>query len=79
MAAATLTVSDLIREASRRSGLGQEALAGVLGMSRQAISARMTGRTPWTLSEVATLARLLDLDAHVILDAASDGDEVTAA
>ena len=78
MAAATLTVSDLIREASTRSGLDQSALAGRLGMSRQAISARMTGRTPWTLSEVAALARLLDLDAHVILDAASDGEDVLA-
>lgn len=78
MAAATLTVADLIRDAADRYGLGQSALAARLGVSRQAVSARMTGRTPWTLSEVATLARLLDLDAHVILDAASDGEDVLA-
>lgn len=78
MAATTLTVADLIRDAADRYGLSQSALASRLDMSRQAISARMTGRTPWTLAEVSALAQLLDLDPHVILDVARDGDEVIA-
>lgn len=80
MASATdLHVADLVQEAAHRLGLGQAALAGMLGISRQALNARMTGRTKWTVSEVATLARALDLDLYALLDGASDGDEVLAA
>ena len=76
MAATTLTVADLIRDAADRYGLSQSSLAARLGMSRQAVSARMTGRTPWTVAEVSALCQLLDLDPYVILDVARDGDEV---
>lgn len=79
MASATDThVADLVQEAAHRLGLGQAALAGILGISRQALNARMTGRTKWTVSEVATLARSLDLDLYALLDSASDGDKVLA-
>lgn len=78
MVTSSLRVADLIRDAADRYGLSQSALADRLDMSRQAVSARMTGRTPWTLSEVAALSQLLDLNPHALLDAASDGGEVLA-
>ena len=80
MATATdLRVSDVVRDAADRLGLTHAALAGVLGISRPALTQRLTGRTRWTVSELATLARLLDLDLHAILDTTSDGGDVSAA
>lgn len=80
MATATdARVADLVRAAADDHGFTQVTLAGRLGITRQALSARLCGRTRWTLSEVSTLAQLLDLDVHALLDATSDGGEVTAA
>lgn len=74
-----LRVSDLVRDASDRLGLSQGALADHLGITRPALNARLQCRTRWTLTEVTTLARLLDIDLYALLDSASDGDEVLSA
>ena len=73
------TASDLIRGAAARDRLPQGDLADSLGMSRQALSARITGRTGWTLSELRTVAQLLGLDFYELVDASlpeGDGGEV---
>lgn len=71
-------MSDLVRDASDRFGLTQAALAERIGISREALSARLNGRAKWDLSEVVALSQLLDLNAYALLDAASDGGEVLA-
>lgn len=76
--AADIRLAGLVREAAARTGYTQQALAGILGITREALSARLNGRARWTLSEVAALARALDLDLYALLDSASDGDEVLA-
>ena len=79
ISATDLRVSSLIREAARRRGLTQTDLADAAGMSRRSMGARITGRTQWSFTEVSALAPVLDIDAEVLLDAASDGDEVLSA
>lgn len=79
MAPTDLRLSALIREAMNRDHLTQAAVADLLGISREAVSARLNGRTLWTVSEVAALGRALDINPGVLLDAASDGYEVLSA
>ena len=71
-----LRISDLVRDAADRFGLTQDALAQSVGLTREQFNARINNRTRWTVTEVAALAKLLDLDLYTLLDAASDGDEV---
>lgn len=73
-----LRISDLVRDAGDRFGMTQDALAGSVGLTREQFNARINNRTRWTVTEVAALARLLDLDLYALLDSASDGDEVLA-
>lgn len=74
-----LRLSDMVREAAHRAGLTHQALAGIVGLGRVPFTDRMRGRTPWSVSELTSLARALDLDLYALLDSAVDGDEVTAA
>lgn len=73
-----LRISDLVREASDRFGLTQDSLAGTVGLTREQFNARINNRTRWAVTEVADLARVLDLDLYALLDSASDGEEVLA-
>jgi len=51
-----------VRAEAARRGLTQADMAGLLGMSRMAVSDRYRGRTPWTLDELSTVAGILRLD-----------------
>ena len=55
--ALSATVSDNIAAEAGRRRLTQGQLAAGLGMGRQSVQARYTGRTPWTLDEVQRAAR----------------------
>ena len=61
-------LSEQVSQAARRLGLTQTALAAMVGISDIAFSRRMNGHAKWTLSEVATLARVLELDLHALLE-----------
>jgi transcriptional regulator with XRE-family HTH domain len=50
-----------------RRGMGQQALADQLGISRQALSARLTGRTQWTVDDLAAAAAALDVPVADLL------------
>ncbi len=50
---------DRIAKAIRRSGLRDAHFARSLGLSTPAMSDRMRGRTRWTLTEAALIARML--------------------
>ncbi|MEU2200703.1 helix-turn-helix transcriptional regulator [Isoptericola sp. NPDC019482] len=47
-----------VRFETARRGMLQQDLAMVLGRSRSAISARYTGRVPWSLDEIGRIAVL---------------------
>lgn len=66
-------VVDLVREQLHKLGMTQAALAGALGISPGTMSERMTGRSRFTVDEVARLARILGLDLHALL-----GEELAA-
>ena len=79
MASATdLRLSSLVEEAARRRNLTVDDLAEVAGIHRVSMYDRLRGRTRWSFAEVALLAPALDLELGVLLDSASDGDEVLA-
>lgn len=61
-------LSEQVSDAARRLGLTQTALAAMAGISDTAFSRRMNGHTKWTLSEVAKVARVLELDLHALLE-----------
>lgn len=59
-------VDAVLADALRDSGLTQRAIGFRLGLSAQAVSDRMRGRTSWTTREVPVVCQLLNLDvAHV--------------
>lgn len=60
-------------EASRRS-MTQERLATVLGMSQQAISDRLRGRTPLTLDELDVLAAAFGMTVTELIDGSRSPD-----
>lgn len=60
--------ADEVRAAMARKRKTQNDVAGELGLSRQAVSDRLRGRTPWTVSEIHQLARLLDVPACALVD-----------
>jgi transcriptional regulator with XRE-family HTH domain len=63
------TVSAEVRAWMARRGLSQEALAERLGISRQALSARLTGRTQWTVDDLAAAAHALNVPIADLLSA----------
>ena len=56
-----------------RRGMGQAALAEYLGVSRQALSARLTGRTQWTVDDLAAAAAALDVPVAELLSSPHRG------
>lgn len=51
-------VSDAVRDAATERGMTQAKIAADLGMTRQALNARLRGHTHWTVSELPQLAQL---------------------
>ncbi|PFG38921.1 DNA-binding Xre family transcriptional regulator [Georgenia soli] len=50
-----------IRLEAARHGLAQNDIAGIVRISRSAVSLRSTGRVPWTLDEVGRLSQALGI------------------
>ncbi|WP_372593577.1 helix-turn-helix domain-containing protein [Actinotalea sp.] len=63
----TAAIADAVREHLRRRGVSQRTAGPLLGMSQQALSDRLTGRTPFTLADLERLADLLDLPVSDLL------------
>lgn len=65
-------VSSEVRAWMGRRGIRQQELADAMGVSRQAISARLAGRTQWTVDDLAAAANALDVEVTTLL-AGPDG------
>jgi len=50
-----------------RRGIGTQELAQAVGVSRQAMSARLTGRTQWTVDDLAAAAEALHVPVAELL------------
>ncbi|MCV7186995.1 helix-turn-helix domain-containing protein [Mycolicibacterium thermoresistibile] len=50
-----------VRAEMARTKRTQSALAHSIGMKQQALSRRLSGRTPFTVDEIAEIARCLDV------------------
>lgn len=61
------TLAVKVRELVARHGLTQGDVGVVLRLSQQAVSDRMTGRTPWRMGEVEALAASLNVEVRVEL------------
>lgn len=55
-------IADKVRGVAAEKRKDQESIATILGLSRQAVNQRFTGRVPWTAPELQTLAEKLDVD-----------------
>jgi transcriptional regulator with XRE-family HTH domain len=64
---AEVTFPSLRAELARR-GMTQNDMARILGCSQGHISARMAGRAPWRVSDLAKIARYMGVPLAVILD-----------
>lgn len=53
-----LTLEDVIARALRAQGLSQKTIAHRLGLSQQAVSDRITGKTHWRTTELPVVAQL---------------------
>ena len=60
-------VSAEVRSWMGRRGLRQADLAESIGLSRQAIGARLKGRTQWTVDDLAAVAKALGVSMDVLL------------
>lgn len=70
---------DLIREARRRAGLTQSALAARAGTAQPAIARWESGRTAVSLDDVLRLVRLCGFDLELMLVPRDDTDMAQAA
>ena len=50
-------------------GLNQQALCAPLGLKKGAVSAKMTGKTTWTIHDIAAVAEFLNVSPLYLLDA----------
>lgn len=50
-----------VRAEMARAGKNQQDVAAHLGISQQSVSRRMSGSTPFTIDELAAIARMLDV------------------
>jgi transcriptional regulator with XRE-family HTH domain len=64
-------VSTEIRAWMARRGLTQQDVALALGISRQAVSARLNGQTQWTLDDLAAVAEALGVSVTTLLSSPS--------
>ena len=73
-------VAATVREVLKSRGLSQQEAAPIFGLSQQALSDRLRGRTPFTLVDLdrladhlgITVAELLEPPASVVDDEAAD-------
>lgn len=70
--------NNLVREARRRRGLTQAALAALAGTTQSAIARLESGRTSPSFDDVIRLLRLMDLDLDFMLVERDDSDWVQA-
>lgn len=63
----TSSTAQAVRQHLRQRGLSQTAAALALGLSQQAVSDRLTGRTPFTLADLERLAVLLGVPVSELL------------
>jgi transcriptional regulator with XRE-family HTH domain len=61
-------VAATVREVLKARGLSQQEAAPIFGCSQQALSDRMTGRTPFTLEDLGRLAEHLGIPVAELLD-----------
>jgi transcriptional regulator with XRE-family HTH domain len=61
------TVGDNVRAEMVRQRRTQVELAGQLKVSQQAVSAKLAGRSPFTVEQLLTIAAWLDLPASTLL------------
>lgn len=64
----TRVLTDNIRAEMARRRMPQAQLASALSMTQQAVSARLNGRTPIDVDELATIARELGVDPAALLE-----------
>lgn len=64
--------ADAVREAMKRRGVRQAHIAAALGLSQPAVSDRLRGRTPLTLSDLERIAAALDVDVRDLLQPRAD-------
>lgn len=67
----TERVTRNLRAEMSRAGINQTAVAAHLGLSQQAISRRMSGRTSFTVDELAHVAELLGVSVSVLFGEAA--------
>lgn len=65
----------LVREELAHRGIRQRQAAPAIGLSQQALSDRLTGRTPFTLPDLERLAELLGIDVLELLQPRQVGAE----
>lgn len=63
----TLLVSREVRAWMARRDVKQEALAKALGITQPSLSMRLRGRTRWTVQDLATVSRVLDVPVSELL------------
>lgn len=62
------TVSAVVRACAGLRGDSQEDIARVLGITRPAVTARLSGRTRWTVAEVEALANHYGVEVSAFFD-----------
>lgn len=67
MTSLVASIAASVREHLARRGIRQRQAAPVLGLSQQALSDRLTGRTPFTVPDLERLAELLGIDVAELL------------
>ena len=53
-------------------GMNQQALCAPLGLKKGAVSAKMTGKTTWTIQDIAAVAEFLNVSPLSLLDARNE-------
>lgn len=66
-------VSSEVRAWMARRGLKQADLATALGVTRQAVSLRLSGKTAWTVDDLAVVAKVLDIPITALLSGPAAG------
>jgi transcriptional regulator with XRE-family HTH domain len=63
----SVRVSAEVRAWMARKGIRQDDLAHQMGLSQQALSSRLTGRTRWTVDDLAVAAAALQVPISSLL------------
>lgn len=66
------TVTDLVKQAMAEAGVNQADIAVDLGITRQAVSQRLTGRLDWKVGELRLVARRCNVSITDLLPADDD-------